>query len=472
MNVDDQYKDERNIDKLSIAIESLKERIDSSSTAPTHLGLTSNDFRELMEIRVRRGVVSSVFRSSLVIMLVLGLCIAAGSWLWLGREFRSLAKEIREEEVPKALSREVAERLNLVVEEKAGEVSKGFREEVLKIRRSQAERYLSSDSRSLQIQGLQILRESDDADTVLRIQNFMRKKGSLSPLSSELAEANFDYGVQALLSLGSEEAHLVLRQIIADPGYASAIRADATRAVAILKDLKALPALRTALGDTDRDVRLAAVEAVKQMKARESWPYLVSILSDRRYPKDFPEVIAALRNLEVSQASDVVEAVMRRTFRDPADFPQHYKTHLEGITYFREMKIESALSILFDFLMHPNSDLRLQAVAAVRELAESNMGTLEEWKTQDAGWRAAKVEKWREIAIASGKLRPLANAVDFSEEKEPSVPVNSSSNPSSDSNSVLPSTALSRVPESGEPSVSAEGSNRTQRDSTESTGTD
>lgn len=464
MGVDDQYKDERNIDKLAVAIESLKERIDSSSAAPTHLGLTSNDFRELMEIRVRRGVVSSVFRSSLIIILVLGLCIAGGSWLWIGREFRSLAKEIREEEVPKALSREVGERLNLVVEEKAGEVSRNFREEILKIRRSQAEQYLLSDSRPLQIQGLQILRESRDADAVLQIQNFMREKGSLSPLSSELAEANFDYGIQALLSLGTEEAQLVLRQIIADPGYASGIRSDATRAVTILKDRKALPALRTALGDTDRDVRMAAVEAVEQMKARESWPYLVSILSDRRYPKDFPQVIAALRNLGVSQASEVVEAVMRRTSKDPVDFPQYLKTHLEGIAYFREMKIESALSILFEFLMHPNSDLRLQAVAAVRELAESNLGTLEEWKTQDAGWRAAQVAKWREIAIASGKLGPLTHVGDLSAEKEPSLSVGSSSNLSRDSNSVLPSTSLSRVPKPSGTSTLLEGSDGPQED--------
>ena len=449
MIMDDQHTGDRNVERLTAAIESLRERIDSLPSGQASPGLTTDDYRELMETRVRKGVISSVFRSSLLFMVLMAAFIAAGAWLWLDREFRSLANEIREQEVPRALRQQIGERLNTVVEEKAREVSEGFREEVTKARRNQADQYLSSNSKFLQIQGLKFLRESGETDAVGRILRFMREKGSLSPLSPELREANFDYGVQALLALGSEEAQGALRQIIADPGYASGVRADATRAAAILKDRKALPALRAALGDTDPDVRRASIEAVERMEARESWPYLVRILSEGRYPKDFPRVIAALRKLGVTQASEAVVAIVERTAKDPADLPQHRKTHLEGITYFRAMKTETALPILFDFLMHPNPEVRLQAVAAVRELAASNLGTLEEWKTKDAEWRAAKVAEWRERAIAAGKLKPRAESEDVAAPKEPLLPSGASSPVSEESKSKAPAAAFSPVPGTG-----------------------
>ncbi len=444
--MDDQYTGDLNVKRLTAAIESLRERIDSLPSGHASPGLTTDDYRELMETRVRKGVISSVFRSSLIFMVLMAAFIAAGTWLWLGREFRSLADEIRDQEVPRALRQQIGERLNTVVEEKAKEVSEGFREEMMKARRNQADQYLSSNSKILQIQGLKILRESGAAAAVDRVLRFMREKGSLSPLSPELREANFDYGVQALLSLGSEEAQGALRQIIADPGYASDIRADATRAATILEDRKALPALRAALGDTDRDVRRASVEAVERMEARESWPYLVRILSEGRYPKDFPRVIAALKKLGVTQASEAVVAIVERTAKDPADLSKHLKTHLEGITYFRVMKTETALPILFDFLMHPNPDVRLQAVAAVRELAAINLGTLEEWKTQDAEWRAAKVAEWRERAIAAGKLKPPPESEDVAAPKGPLLPSGASSSVSEESKSKAPAAALSQVP--------------------------
>ena len=269
-----------------------------------------------------------------------------------------------------------------------------------------ADQQLSSNAKLQQIQGLQILRESDDPRAVDRVLRFMREKGALNSLSLDLRRANLDYGVQALLALGSEEARDALRRIIADPGYASGVRASAMRAASILKDRKALPAYRAALGDSDREVRLAAIEAVERMEARETWPYLVRMLSQTKNPQDYPAIIAALRNLKVDQAAGAVVEVVQRTSENPADLPANQKTHLEGITYFRTLKVEAALPVLFDFLMHPNPEVRLQAVAAVRQLAGSRLGTLGDWKTRDAEWRAQMVSNWRRVAIASGKVKP------------------------------------------------------------------
>ena len=408
--------DDKKLDRLVRAVEALGERIESTSgrDAPDRESsymMSTRDYRELLETRVRRGILGSVLRVSLVVLVLLALGIGIGSWIWLGRTVRrevdSLAKSLREKEIPQALRAQVGERLEAAVQEKSKEVTENFRKEVKEARWKLADRYLSTNSRLQQIQGLQIVRESDDRRAVDRILKFMREKGALEPLSLGLRKLNLDYGVQALLAQGSEEAQSAMRQVIADPGYASGVRADAIRAASTLKDRKALPALRAALGDSDREVRLGAVEAVVTLDARETWPYLVGMLAQGKDPRDYAAVVAALTKLNVNQAAEAVVGAVRRTTENPADLPSHQATHSAAITFFRTMKTEAAVPVLFDFLMHPNSEIRLQGVAAVRELTGTNLGTLEEWKTGDAEWRAGKVTEWRKLA-ALAKVKPVS----------------------------------------------------------------
>ncbi|MFQ5691909.1 MAG: HEAT repeat domain-containing protein [Nitrospinota bacterium] len=402
---------DKRIDRLLEAVESLKDQVEAVSARrgpEEEKGLASllplQDYKELLETRVRRGVLGSALRVSLIVLVLLALGIGAAGWIWMDRKIRReadlIARNVREREIPRALQEQVAGRLDEVVASAAKDLTERFRKEVKQTRWDLADRYLSSGSKLQQIEGLRILRESDDPRAIDRILRFMREKGALDPLGLDLRRLNLDYGVQALLAQGSAEAESALRQIIADPGYASGVRADAMRAASILGDRKALPALRVALRDSDREVRLAAVESVLALEARETWPYLAEMLGEGKDPGDYPAVIAALTKLKVGQAADAVLDVVRRTTANPADLPTYEKTHAEAIVYFRAMKIEGAVPILFDFLMHPDPGIRLRAVAAVRELTGTNLGTLEEWKTQDAEWRAAKVAEWRSLAAA------------------------------------------------------------------------
>jgi len=414
--------DDGKLDRLLSAVESLQGRLDEPevrSSSP----FSADDYKELIETRLRRGIVRSVLRTSLIALALLAAALGTAGWFWMNRGIGVLADDLREKQIPAALREQVGERLNAVVVEKSTELTESFLKEMKRARWELAERFLSSGAKLQQVQGLQILRMSDDPRAVERVLTFMRRKGALTPLSIDLRRANFDYGVQALLALGSEEARTALRQIIADPGYAAGVRADAMRAAAILKDQKALPALRAALGDSDREVRLAAVNAVERMEARETWPYLVRMLSSGKHPQDFPAIIAVLKNLKVSQAAEAVVEVVQRTSKNPADLPANQKTHLEGITYFRTLEVEAALPVLFEFLMHPNPEVRLQAVAAVRQLAGSRLGTLEEWKTRDTEWRVQMVANWRRVAIASGKVKPKPGEVGVVAPATPGSPI-------------------------------------------------
>ncbi|MBI2881099.1 MAG: HEAT repeat domain-containing protein [Candidatus Tectomicrobia bacterium] len=399
---------DRQLGRLVSLVESLRERIDALSArlAPEEerrsAVLSPQDYRELLETRVRRGVLGSTLRVALWILVLLALGIGMGGWFLMdrtiGREVGSIERRLREKEIPQAVREFVGGRLDAVVQDKAKELTESFRSEINRARWELAERYLSSNSRLQQIQGLHVLRESGDPRTVDRVLRFMREKGALDPLSLDLRRLNLDYGVQALLAQGSEAAQSALRQVIADPGYAASVRADAMRAASLLQDRKALPAFRAALRDSDREVRLAAVEAVVALDARETWPYLAEMLAEGKDPRDYPAVIDALTKLKVAQAAQAVLEVVQRTTKNPADLPAHEKTHAEAVAYFRSLKVKEALSALFDFLMHPDLEIRLRAVAAIRELTGASLGTLEEWKTKDADWRVAKAAEWQRLS--------------------------------------------------------------------------
>jgi HEAT repeat protein len=416
---------ETQLDRLAEAVEYLHQRVEGTSTwGGMDPSMSSRDHQELFESRLRRRLIRSTLGISLGALVILASAIGATGWLLLERtvkqDLNSFTSSLREREIPKALEDLVGERLDAVVAEKAKTLTESFGKEVQESRMARAERYLSSDSRLQQIQGLQILRESDNPEAVDRVLKFMREKGALDPLSLDLRKMNLDYGVQALLVQGSNEAQGALRQIISDPGYASNVRGDAIWAATALRDRKALPALRQALRDSDRKVRETAIEAVVALKARETWPYLVGMLAQGKNPKSYPAVIAALRKLRVSQAADAVLGVVRWVARNPKDFVLSGKTQSEAISYFRAVKARTAVPSLFDFLMHPNLDIRLKAVAAVRELTGTKLGTLEDWKIRDVAWRAAKTAEWRQLAKAPGKKNGTSGN---STAESPSTPI-------------------------------------------------
>jgi hypothetical protein len=134
------------------------------------------------------------------------------------------------------------------------------------------------------------------------------------------------------------------------------------------------------------------------LKARETWPYLVAMLAQGKNPKSYPAVIAALRKLKVGQAADAVLGVVRWVAGNPKGFALSGKTQSEAISYFRAVKARTAVPAMFDFLMHPNFDVRLKAVAALRELTGTKLGTLEDWKIRSVAWRAVKTAEWRQLA--------------------------------------------------------------------------
>jgi HEAT repeat protein len=396
---------ETQLDRLAEAVEYLHHRVEGASNwGSMDPSMSSQNYQELFESRLRRRLIRHTLGISLGALVVLASAIGATGWLLLERtvkqDLNSFTSSLREQEIPQALEDLVGERLDAVVAEKSETLTESFSKEVQKSRMARAERYLSSNSRLQQIQGLQILRESDNPEAVDRVLKFMREKGALDPLSLDLRRLNLDYGVQALLAQGSDKAQAALRQIIADPGYASRVRGDAIWAAAALRDRKALPALREALRDSDRKVRETAIEAVVALKARETWPYLVAMLAQGKNPKSYPAVIAALRKLKVSQAADAVLGVVRWVAGNPKGFALSGKTQSEAISYFRAVKARTAVPAMFDFLMHPNFDVRLKAVAALRELTGTKLGTLEDWKIRSVAWRAVKTAEWRQLAKA------------------------------------------------------------------------
>jgi hypothetical protein len=258
---------ETQLDRLAEAVEYLHHRVEGASNwGGMDPSMSSQDYQELFESRLRRRLIRQTLGISLGALVVLASAIGATGWLLLERtvkqDLNSFTSSLREREIPQALEDLVGERLDAVVAEKSETLTESFSIEVQKSRMARAERYLSSNSRLQQIQGLQILRESDNPEAVDRVLKFMREKGALDPLSLDLRRLNLDYGVQSLLAQGSDKAQGALRQIIADPGYASRVRGDAIWAAAALRDRKALPALREALRDSDRKVRETAIEAV------------------------------------------------------------------------------------------------------------------------------------------------------------------------------------------------------------------
>ena len=126
---------------------------------------------------------------------------------------------------------------------------------------------------------------------------------------------------EALATIGTDEAVDVLVSVLprpkGEPGKPArptdAVRAAAARALARIRNPKALPALRKVLDDPSLIVRLGAMEAILQMKDHEAAPLVCKQLSDkeervRRF---------ALRVLHQLGDTTCIDRIRDMMFHDP-----------------------------------------------------------------------------------------------------------------------------------------------------------
>ena len=108
-------------------------------------------------------------------------------------------------------------------------------------------------------------------------------------------------------AMGIQEVGPVLRGLLADQQQQAALRADALRALATLKDNQILETARKAVGDSQPDVRAAARDVLAKLQPEESLPTL-RVASTSDSVMDRQTAFATLASLAAPGADEILAA--------------------------------------------------------------------------------------------------------------------------------------------------------------------
>ncbi len=174
---------------------------------------------------------------------------------------------------------------------------------------------------------------------------------------------------EALATIGTDEAVDVLVSVLprpkGEPGKPArptdAVRAAAARALARIRNPKALPALRKALDDPSLIVRLGAMEGILEMRDREAVPRICAQLGDkeeriRRF---------ALRVLHQLGDTTCVDRVRQLMFHDPVPTIRASAT----VTY-ADLVGEKAIPDLLKLREDMDWSVRLEAAGSLAGLGK------------------------------------------------------------------------------------------------------